>query len=74
MGPVLASADGHLTVLLLCVCEEMKAKPHAQGSGSLCKMSSDCSLMCFRRVGYGYVGCQIGLGQAMMRSPCAHKW
>lgn len=25
MGPVLTSADGHRTALLLCICEEMKA-------------------------------------------------
>lgn len=32
MGPVLASADGHLSVLLLCICEEMKVN-HKQGVG-----------------------------------------
>ena len=32
MGPVQASADGHLTVLLLlCVCEEMKADHKHRG-------------------------------------------
>ncbi len=31
MGPVQASADGHLTVLLLCTCEGMKADHKHEG-------------------------------------------
>lgn len=32
MGPVLASTVGHLTALLLCICEEMKADHKHKGA------------------------------------------
>lgn len=55
---------------LCCLFWGKEGWPHPQGSGSLCQMSPDCSLMCYQRrcVSSGYVGCQTGLDQATTRS------
>lgn len=54
MGPVQASTDGHLTELLLCICEEMKADRKHKGvdpsarsvlTALSCAISTDVSAM-----------------------------